>query len=268
VDIIGGDLSKVEYDLQQKGFDVVKGYISVYTLIPDSKNTNSPFANPKVREAMDYAVDRDNLVKALGYGYWATTYQFALPGTSAYNPALTRPYDLNKAKQLLAEAGYPNGLKASFTVNSAVSNRDAVTAIQASLMKAGVNLDMQIVDGTTANSYYSNGWTNGLQGAASSIGANVNASLTALTKDGPTWYVSLDKTEDFYNLYRASLTSPQYDAALVQKAIKYWFDNATFNCIYAVSRGVVLPPWVHDTGFYTRHRFWYWEPADTWMSKH
>jgi ABC-type transport system substrate-binding protein len=153
-------------------------------------------------------------------------------------------------------------------VNSAVSNRDAATAIQASLMKAGINVDMQWVDGTTANNYYANGWTNGLQGAASSIGANVNASLTALTKDNPVWYVSMDKTEDFYTLYRASLTSPQYDVALVQKAIKYYFDNATMNCIYAVSRGSVMPPWVHDTGFYTRHRFWYWEPADTWLSKH
>jgi peptide/nickel transport system substrate-binding protein len=267
MDIIGGDLSKVDYDLQQKGFDIVKGYIAVYTLIPDSKNANSPFANVKVRQAMDYAIDRDNLVKALGYGFWASTYQFALPGTSAFNPALTRPYDLNKAKQLLAEAGYPNGFKASFTVNSAVSNRDAATAIQSSLGKAGINLDMQIVDGTTANNYYANGWTNGLQGASSSVGANVNGSLTALTKDSPTWYVSMDKTEDFYNLYRASLTAPEYDVALIQKAIKYMFDNATMNCIYCVSRGVVLPPWVHDTGFYTRHRFWFWEPADTWLSK-
>jgi peptide/nickel transport system substrate-binding protein len=267
LDIIGGDLSKVEYDLEQKGFTVVKGYISVYTLVPDSKNAGSPFANQKVREAMDYAIDRDGLVKALGYGYWATTYQFALPGTSAYNPALTRPYNLDKAKQMLTEAGYPSGLKASFTVNSAVSNRDAVTAIQASLMKAGVNLDMQIVDGTTANNYYANGWTNGLQGAASSVGANVNASFTALTKEGPTWYVSLDKTEEFYNLYRDSLTSPQYDVALVQKCVKYMFDTVYFNCIYAVSRGCVMPPWVHDTGFYTRQRFWYWEPADAWKSK-
>jgi peptide/nickel transport system substrate-binding protein len=268
LDIIGGDLSKVEYDLEQKEFTVVKGYISVYTLIPDSKNADSPFSNQQVREALDYAVDRDGLVKALGYGYWAPTYQFALPGTSAYNPALTRPYNLDKAKQMLAEAGYPTGLKASFTVNSFVSNRDAVTAIQASLSKAGVILDMQIVDGTTANNYYANGWTNGLQGAASSVGANVNGSFGALTKESPTWYCSLDKTEEFYNLYRTSLTSPQYDVALVKKCVKYMFDTVYFNCIYAVSRGCVMPPWVHDTGFYTRHRFWYWEPADTWMSKH
>ena len=268
MDIIGGDLSKVEYDLEQKGFEVVKGYISVYTLIPDSKNAGSPFANQKVREAMDYAIDRDSLVKALGYGYWATTFQFALPGTSAFNPALTRPYNVDKAKQILADAGYPNGLKGSFTVNSAVSNRDAATAMQSYLSKAGIVLDMQIVDGTTANNFYSSGWNNGLQGAASSIGANVNASFTALTKENPVWYVSMDKPEAFYTLYRDSLTSPQYDAALVQKCVKYYFDNVTFNCVYAVSRGCVLPPWVHDTGFYTRHRFWYWEPADTWLSKH
>jgi ABC-type transport system substrate-binding protein len=268
VDVIGGDLSKVEYDLVQKGFKIVNGYISVYTLIPDSKNANSPFASQKVREAIDYAIDRDGLVKALGYGFWAPTFQFALPGTSAFNPALTRPYNLDKAKQTLADAGYPKGLKASFWVNSAVSNRDAATAIQSSLMKAGINLDMQWVDGATANNFYANGWTNGLQGAASSIGANVNASFTALTKDNPVWYTSMDKPDAFYTLYRDSLTSPQYDVALVQKCVKYYFDNVTFNCIYAVSRGCVMPPWVQDTGFYTRQRFWYWNPADTWLSKH
>jgi peptide/nickel transport system substrate-binding protein len=268
VDVIGGDLSKVEYDLVQKGFNIVNGYISVYTLIPDSKNANSPFANQKVREAMDYAIDRDGLVKALSYGFWSPTYQFALPGTSAFNSALVRPYDLSKAKQMLADAGFPNGFKASFWVNSVVSNRDAATAIQSSLGKAGINLDMQWVDGATANNFYANGWTNGLQGAASSIGANVNASFTALTKDNPTWYCSMDKTDAFYALYQASLTSPQYDVALVQKCVKYFFDNTTFNCIYAVSRGCVMPPWVKDTGFYTRQRFWYWNPADTWLSKH
>jgi len=181
---------------------------------------------------------------------------------------LTRPFNVDKAKQILTDAGYPNGLKGSFTVNSAVSNRDAATAMQSYLSKAGIVLDMQIVDGTTANNFYSSGWNNGLQGAASSIGANVNASFTALTKENPVWYVSMDKPEAFYTLYRDSLTSSQYDAALVQKCVKYYFDNVTFNCVYAVSRGCVLPPWVHDTGFYTRHRFWYWEPADTWLSKH
>jgi ABC-type transport system substrate-binding protein len=168
---------------------------------------------------------------------------------------------------LLTEAGFPSGIKTTYTVNSAVSNRDVVTAIASYLGKAGITVDMKMVDGTTANSQYAEGWT-GLQGSASSIGANVNASLTALTKDNPVWFVSMEKTEAFYELYRASITSPDYDPALVQKCVKYYFDNATFNSIYANPRGAVLPPWVHDTGFYTRHRFWYWDPADCWMSKH
>jgi len=266
IDVYGADLSKVEYDLQQKGFEVVSDYISVINIVPDSANADSPFANLQVRQAIDYAIDRASIVKALGYGFWSVDYQFALPGTSSYNPALTRPYDVNKAKQMLAEAGYPNGIKTSYIVNGAISNRDVVTAVQSYLNKAGIVVDMQIVDGTTANNYYSSGWT-GLQGSASSIGANVNASVIALTKDNPVWFVSMEKTEEFYELYRASITAPDYDPALVQKCVKYMFDNATFNVIYANPRGCVLPPWVHDTGFYTRHRFWYWFPADCWMSK-
>jgi peptide/nickel transport system substrate-binding protein len=265
MDTIGGDLSKTEYDLQQKGFNIIKGYIAVYTLIPDSKNADSPLANLKVRQAIDYAIDRDSIVKSLGYGFWATTYQYALPGTATFNPELQRPYDPAKAKQLLADAGYPNGTRIGFIVNTSTSNRDAATAIQASLSKVGITADTSMVDGATAQSSFTGGWKNGLMGTGASILANVNFSISSWTKENP-WYVSMDKTDEFYNLYKSSLAAQEYDVAQSQKAIKYLFDNAAITPVYALSRGEVMSSKIHDAGFYTRDSFWYWEPANAWLS--
>jgi peptide/nickel transport system substrate-binding protein len=265
MDTIGGDLSKTEYDLQQKGFTVVKGYIAVNTLVPDSKNAESPLANLKVRQAIDYAIDREAIVKSLGYGFWATTYQYALPGTATFNPELQRPYDQAKAKQLLAEAGYPNGAKIALIVNTSTSNRDAATAIQASLSKVGIIADTAMVDGATAQSNFTGGWKNGLMSTGASILANVNFSISSWTKENP-WYVSMDKTEDFYNLYKNSLSAQEYDVVQAQKAIKYLFDNAAIMPVFAQSRGEVMSSKVHDSGFFTRDSFWFWEPANTWLS--
>jgi peptide/nickel transport system substrate-binding protein len=74
-----------------------------------------PLANVKVRQAINYAFDRAALLKALGAGFGTVTTQIFAPTSPAYDKALDSYYtfDPAKAKQLLAQAGYPNG----FTLN-------------------------------------------------------------------------------------------------------------------------------------------------------
>ncbi len=71
--------------------------------------TQKPFDNPKVREAINYAINRQALVKVAFAGY-------ATPATGVMPPAIEYaqsyqpwPYDPAKARELLKEAGYPNG---------------------------------------------------------------------------------------------------------------------------------------------------------------
>jgi peptide/nickel transport system substrate-binding protein len=70
-----------------------------------------PLGDVRVRQAINYAFDRTTIAKVLGAGYSTPTEQLFNPDSSAYDPALnqTYSYDPAKAKQLLAEAGYPNG---------------------------------------------------------------------------------------------------------------------------------------------------------------
>jgi ABC-type transport system substrate-binding protein len=73
----------------------------------------APWNNPKVRQAMEYAVDKNLLAQALTGGVSKPASQVVAPDSWAFNPDIVNKYsyDPAKAKQLLAEAGYPNGLK-------------------------------------------------------------------------------------------------------------------------------------------------------------
>jgi peptide/nickel transport system substrate-binding protein len=266
MDIINADLSKVEYDLQKKGFDVVKNMIGIYCIIPDSKNSDSPFSKQKVREAVFNAIDRESLTKSLGYGWWTPSYQFCLPGLDAYINNLPAKYNLDKAKQLMSEAGYPNGFKCKFLVDAFVSDRDAVTAIQGYLSKINITMDVEMMDMGTSATYSTKGWNNGLYGAARSISGNVNAILQNLSSSSA-WWVSMEKNAEYDKLYTDAVTSVDYDPVLAQKVIQYLFDNTTVIPVYTMNRGAVVHPNVHDTGLYDQQNFWFWSPAKAWLSK-
>ncbi len=71
----------------------------------------APFDNPKVRQALSYAVNKDAIIQAFYGGLAEKATNPMPPSTLGYNKDVQDyPYDLEKAKSLLAEAGYANGL--------------------------------------------------------------------------------------------------------------------------------------------------------------
>lgn len=74
-------------------------------------NTAAPFDNPKVRQAFAMAIDREAMVNGLLQGAGRPTTSWLPPGIPGYDPQAGKQFEFNpqKAKQLLAEAGYPNG---------------------------------------------------------------------------------------------------------------------------------------------------------------
>jgi ABC-type transport system substrate-binding protein len=268
MDAIGGDLSKVEYDLQQKGFQIVKGYISTGGLVPDSKNADSPLSNLKVRQAIDYAIDRAAICTTLGYGFWAPTEQFAVPGTTSWITSLpTNNYNVDKAKQLLTEAGYANGFKITLYGSVAITSKDFATAVQGYLSKIGITLDVNLMDHASYTDLSLKGWKNGFAAGAKSVDGNMDYALNLAWTQTTPYHPSMDKPDAFQALYNTAAAAKTFDPALTQKAIKYMYDNEMYIPVYCNSRGQVMQTYVHDTGFYTFHNWASWRPSDVWLNK-
>jgi len=108
-----------------------------------------PFDDPRVRQALNYAIDRAAINKSL-YNDLAVPMTSPLPEAQwGYDSSLSPyTYDPAKAKQLLAEAGYPDGFKAELLAyNSARGYNPAgaqmAVAIQSYLKKIGVDVSIQ-----------------------------------------------------------------------------------------------------------------------------
>jgi len=109
-----------------------------------ARDPKSPFADLRVRQALAYALDVKTLANAIGLGYWKVQNQWAIPGTWGYSPAVVGyPYNPQKAKELLAQAGYPNGFKtaASF-FNLTPIYIDEMSAIQLQLKAVGIDVTL------------------------------------------------------------------------------------------------------------------------------
>jgi peptide/nickel transport system substrate-binding protein len=110
-----------------------------------SLNTNkAPFTDPKVVEALRYAVNRQEFVDKLTFGYGQATDQPFPPGYIAYDPqsANRYPYDPAKARQLLTEAGYAAGqIKLDLVIPAA---QPASEIVQSQLAAAGVTVNIKI----------------------------------------------------------------------------------------------------------------------------
>jgi oligopeptide transport system substrate-binding protein len=72
--------------------------------------SQGPLANVLVRQALSHAIDREALVRTIHKNRYKAAFGFLPPGTYGYDPKLrTFPFDPNRAKSLLAKAGYPGG---------------------------------------------------------------------------------------------------------------------------------------------------------------
>lgn len=108
----------------------------------------APFDNLLVREAMSCAIDRVAFVEQVRGGVGTPAYSWIPPGMPGYDADLGKDFAFNvtKAKQLLADAGYPNGVgmpELKFQYADTASNRTIAQFLQAQL-KTNLNLDLTL----------------------------------------------------------------------------------------------------------------------------
>lgn len=116
-------------------------------LIDRDGKVAKPLGSLLVRQAINYAIDRSAITKALFGSYGTATDETAVAGGDGYVAADANyyPYDPSKAKQLLAQAGYPNGFTLSVLAASFVGFNTMAEAIAGQLAKVGITLKITVV---------------------------------------------------------------------------------------------------------------------------
>lgn len=115
-------------------------------------NDVEPFTNPLVRQALNHAVDIDGIVQALLGGLGSRLANFYVPSGLGYDPDLAPySYDPDLARQLLADAGYPDGIDTTLAYPS-TETEDLVVAIAGQLTAAGIRTEVQPTELATFNS--------------------------------------------------------------------------------------------------------------------
>jgi len=114
-------------------------------------NQKKPFDDKRVRQALNYAVNKDAIVRDVLKGTGSLSRGPVLPNTWGADPALKAyPYDPERAKKLLAEAGYPGGFSTTLWVPESGSGMQSPvamsTVIQSNLKAVGVNVTLQTME--------------------------------------------------------------------------------------------------------------------------
>lgn len=109
---------------------------------------DDPFNDIRVRQAVCYAIDSDTINEACNYGFAQMTNQWALPGSPYYSEDVQGfEYDVEKAKQLMAEAGYADGFSTQITFKYNDNLLELATIIQAYLKEIGIDLTLNRLEG-------------------------------------------------------------------------------------------------------------------------
>jgi ABC-type transport system substrate-binding protein len=263
------ELGKQTQEMLDLGFKTITQHQATYCLIPDTKNPKSPLANQKVREAIEYAIDKEAIAKGLGYGYWIAPYQLPPKDNAAWNDQLTfkRVYDPAKAKQLLTEAGYPNGFSIE-VVPGYQKNTETSVAIKSYLDAVGIKTTLTIMDTATYNQYRSgDGWANALLMEPIASYANYNQTINYYFAPTTPQFKSWDRTAGFLEKFNASITAPQADINLIRDLDRYMYENAMVIPVHDGGASLPVAKYVMDGGFLQRNFPVYWNPESVWLDK-
>lgn len=118
-----------------------------------------PFDNKKVRQALNYAVNKEAVIEAVFFGMGSPSYGPISPSIWGFDKSLPRayPYNPEKAKKLLAEAGYPDGFECIIWTDPRTERKSISELVQAFLAQVGVKANIEIMEWSSFLSKTSNG---------------------------------------------------------------------------------------------------------------
>ncbi|GAA2693264.1 MULTISPECIES: ABC transporter substrate-binding protein [Actinosynnema] len=190
--------------------------------------TKGPLADVKVRQAINYAVDKSAVLNATGGNQFATISTTILPtsvtGHTQFDlyPSKDNAGDVDKAKQLLAEAGHANGFPLVLDVRSNPVAQRQAESIQQSLQKIGIEVKLNVIDVAT---YYETIATPGVQNDAAITGWCPDWASSASTFLPPLF--DGRKITDKGNQNLSQINDPAINAAIDANIAEADLDKAT-----------------------------------------
>ena len=201
-------LTSAQASQLNQNFQVLEGTMNLVQAIY-LNNQAKPFDNQLVRQALCYAIDRQGIMDMVADGHGTAVGSSIYPAfTKYFLPELVDkyPHDVAKAKELLAQAGYPDGFDMTISVpNNYQPHIDTAEVVAEQLREAGMNVTIQPVEWSTwLDTIY-----NGRQFQATVVGVDA-ANMTARAM--------LERFTSDYGKNFINYNNPAYDA-LFQKAI-------------------------------------------------
>ncbi len=223
---------------------------------------SKPFQDPRVRKAVNMAIDREGIARDIYRKTGRAEYGMLSPGTYAYDPNFkSYPYDPAAAKKLLAEAGYPNGFTTVFELPQYGTGELVETWIQRDLKKIGINVELRKYEWVTYLGLWAKGMTNDVGmdeigwGMSTPSWVDIVVECGSVAPNGEnSGYYCNPKVDALLN--QALTTKDQGAAkALYQKANRMIMDDAAYVPTVDDLDPVILSPKVH--GFVNPPEDWF-----------
>lgn len=260
---------RLAHELGKKGYTARAVVSGMHVLLGDDTNPASVFANKKVRQAIDHAINKKAITKALGYGFWEAANQLSPAARFAYNPAVKGyPYDPEKAKKLLAEAGYAKGFKTTAIVPTQfVGDPASMEAVKRDLQKVGIDLTLNMVDRGKWYQHKYKGWKDSLMYLFGGVDPMYTESLNRVLYSSATSYPSVTRPDGWDQAIDAALASKDFETrkAKTQEAVKIASDNVMAIPLWFSKSVSVLAKNVHCDLNSIHHV--QWSPSEAWLSK-
>lgn len=259
-------------ELKKSGnYTIITSPSTVFSLQYDSVNKESPFHDVRVRQAASHAIDTKTICDAFGYSYLKQTNQIAYPGYPIYNPDIKGyPYDPAKAKQLLTEAGYPNGFKTTIYYTTGAYD-DVYLAIQSYWSKVGIVAELDKGEPAKMQELSSKGWMNGVMTNSPymAIGYPPTKMMNFYFSPRSPFGKSVLRPDEVENLYQAAISAPTKEEMInkTKEINRLLIDKYCVNTPIFVSPNLgAKVPTLHDERIFNPWQEM-WRPADAWFEK-
>ena len=219
-------------------------------IIHPFNTTEPPFDDVRVRLAANYAVDRTSILQRVLENYGQLLHGPFASAWPGYDPNL-KPYPYNpaKAKQLLTEAGYPNGIEATFSITSGafLRDRDIAEVMASQLGEVGIKVRLVPTERATLQNTWLAGEFKGITSVAWGTAADPDAMLgwTLYNRKG---HKPDEKLNGLIDKSRKTV-EPERRVAVLKELGHYVHDQAYWLFMYAQDE------------FYAKRKDVPWEPV-------